>query len=130
MDDVTRFEDDPLKLYLYLISQVPPLGLDEELSCIEHVLAQDLNAESATKRLVEAHLGLVVSMAERCRSDRVNILDLIESGNTGLFHAVEALRDFHDDRFSGSEQGSDGSRNLSRFLEDEFGSGGGHALGL
>jgi RNA polymerase primary sigma factor len=100
MDDVARFEDDPLQLYLYLISQVPLLGLDEELSCIEHVLAQDRNAESATKRLVEAHLGLVVSMAERCRSDRVNILDLIESGNTGLFHAVEALRDFHDDRFS------------------------------
>jgi DNA-directed RNA polymerase sigma subunit (sigma70/sigma32) len=38
--------------------------------------------------------------AERCRSDRVNILDLIESGNTGLFRAVEVLRDFHDDRFS------------------------------
>jgi RNA polymerase primary sigma factor len=100
MDDVARFEDDPFKLYLYLISQVPPLGLDEELSCIEHVLAQDLNAESATKRLVEALLGLVVSMAERYPSDRINILDLIESGNTGLFHAVEALRDFHDDRFS------------------------------
>jgi DNA-directed RNA polymerase sigma subunit (sigma70/sigma32) len=100
MDDAALFDEDPLEVYLYAISQVPPLGPDEEMSCIEHIRAEDLRAKSAAKRLVEAHLGLVVSIAERYRSDRINILDLIESGNAGLLQAVQALRDFHHDRFA------------------------------
>ena len=94
------FSDDPLKVYLDAIRQVPPLGPEEEMSCIEHVRAGDLSAKPCAKRLVEAHLGLVVSTAERYRNDRVNILDLLQGGNAGLFRAVEALRDFHSERFS------------------------------
>ena len=64
------------------------------------MFAGDLSAKPCAKRLVEAHLGLVVSTAERYRNDRVNILDLLQGGNAGLFRAVEALRDFHGSRFS------------------------------
>jgi RNA polymerase primary sigma factor len=100
MDDTALSIDDPLTVYLYTISQVPPLSYEEETSCIEHVLAEDANAKSAAKRLVEAHLHLVVSMAEHYRSDRTHILDLIQGGNAGLFEAVEALREIYDTRFS------------------------------
>jgi RNA polymerase primary sigma factor len=69
------------------------LGRAEEIVCIEHVRAADDKAEAARKRLVEANLALVVSLAERHRSERIHILDLIERGNQGLLQAAESLTD-------------------------------------
>jgi RNA polymerase primary sigma factor len=100
MDADTLFLDDPLKVYLYEIDRVPPLGPEEEMSCIEQVRTEDRNTEFAAKRLVEAHLRLVVSIAERYRDGHVHIMDLIQSGNAGLLYAVQNLRDFNHDRFS------------------------------
>jgi RNA polymerase primary sigma factor len=100
MDADTLFLDDPLKVYLYEIDRVPPLGPEEEMSCLALVRTEDLNAEAAAKRLVEAHLGLVVSIAERYRDGHVDIMDLIQSGNAGLLYAVQNLGEFDHDRFS------------------------------
>jgi DNA-directed RNA polymerase sigma subunit (sigma70/sigma32) len=92
--------DDPLAVYLSEIDQVPALTPVEEMECIEQVRSGAQNAESAAKRLVETHLALVVSIAERYCGGRVHILDLIQSGNSGLLHAVQNVGDFHYDRFS------------------------------
>ena len=92
--------DDPVAFYLRVVAEVAPLTPAEETECIEHVRSGDDNAERAAKRLVETHLGLVVSIAERYRGGPVHILDLIQSGNTGLLEAVQNLGGFHHDRFS------------------------------
>jgi len=72
----------------------------EEIECIEHVKAGDEKAETARLRLVESHLELVVSLAERHRSEHVHILDLIQKGNEGLLRAVQTLADCGADSFA------------------------------
>ena len=57
-------------------------------------------ADSAGKRLAEAHLLLVVSVAERYQDDRNHILDLIQKGNLGLLRAVQTLGETSHDSFS------------------------------
>jgi RNA polymerase primary sigma factor len=59
----------------------------------QHIRAKDQHAESAIQRLVEAHLHLVVSIAERYRSKGIHILDLIQRGNDGLLNAVRTFSD-------------------------------------
>ncbi len=88
-----EWSDDPLGVYLTLVGQIQPLDSDEEIACMDHVRAGDQMAEPAAKRLVEAHLRLVVSLAERYQSHGHQMLDLIESGNAGLLHAVQNLTD-------------------------------------
>src|SRR5262245_61024659 len=60
----TSFDDDPVKVYLRVLSDIPPLTEDEEIELTRHVLASDEQAESAGKTLVEANLAMVVSVAE------------------------------------------------------------------
>ena len=62
--------------------------------------ARDDMSEAARKRLIEANLGLVVSLAERHRDGRVHILDLLEKGNEGLLHATDKLTDCLPGSFS------------------------------
>jgi RNA polymerase sigma factor (sigma-70 family) len=66
----------------------------------QHVLAHDEHAESACKRLVEANLRLVVTVAERYASAGVHILDLIQKGNDGLLVALKTFEDNANQRFS------------------------------
>ena len=94
------FWDDPLRVYLAEARRVPPLDRVEELQCIEHVRAGDEMAEAAKRRLVEAHLELVISLAERHRSNRVHILDLIQKGNEGLLRAAQTAADCGSDSFA------------------------------
>jgi RNA polymerase primary sigma factor len=56
--------DDPVGVYLNEVGRVAPLSHEEEIECIEHVRRSDRMSESAATRLAEAHLGLVVSIAE------------------------------------------------------------------
>jgi len=91
MDDDHRFVDDPEGLYLAEVLKVPPLSPEEEISCLQHVRAGDEQAESARKRLVEANLHLVVSIAERYRNGRIHFLDLIVKGNDALTGALQAF---------------------------------------
>ena len=78
--------DDPVKMYLKDIGQVPLLTTDEELE-----LAQKMSEgqEAAKKRLSEANLRLVVSIAKRYVGRGRLFLDLIQEGNLGLMKAVE-----------------------------------------
>ena len=101
MDNETLYSDDPVQVYLTEVSKVPPLSRDEEIRCVQHVRAGDEQAEAAERRLVEANLPLVVSIAERYRNlGSVHMLDLIEQGNEGLLQAVQAFRDSSEDEFA------------------------------
>ena len=78
--------DDPVKVYLKEIGRVPLLSSDEEIELA--VLISDGN-EFAKKRLTEANLRLVVSIAKRYVGRGMHFLDLIQEGNVGLIKAVE-----------------------------------------
>jgi len=92
--------DDPVKVYVTEVCNVPPLNRAEELICIEHLRARDQELESARKRLVEANLHLVVSIAERYRNDRIHILDLIQKGNDALLDALRTFVESDDTSFT------------------------------
>ncbi len=78
--------DDPVKLYLKEIGRVPLLSPDEEVSLATRIIDGDQNAK---KRLTEANLRLVVSIAKRYVGRGMHFLDLIQEGNVGLIKAVE-----------------------------------------
>ncbi len=78
--------DDPVKVYLKEIGRVPLLNPEEE---IELAIAIINGSEYAKKRLSEANLRLVVSIAKRYLGRGMQFLDLIQEGNLGLIKAVE-----------------------------------------
>ena len=95
------FFDDPLWIYLAEVKKVLPLNPEEEIECIRHICAVDEWAESAGKRLLEANLQLVVTIAERFPHQQLHILDLIQAGNSGLLTAIQTIRDHPADNFPG-----------------------------
>ena len=78
--------DDPVKIYLKEIGRVPLLSMDEEKQLAERMAQGDTNAK---KRLCEANLRLVVSIAKKFVGRGMQFLDLIQEGNLGLLKAVE-----------------------------------------
>ncbi|MCH5300683.1 MAG: RNA polymerase sigma factor RpoD [Ruminococcus sp.] len=78
--------DDPVKVYLKEIGRVPLLTPDEEIELAIRI--KDGNVD-AKKRLSEANLRLVVSIAKRYLGRGMQFLDLIQEGNLGLIKAVE-----------------------------------------
>ena len=92
--------EDPVSVYLAEVRQVPPLSRDEEIACIRHVRAGDQQAADAGKRLMEANLLLVVSIAERYRYAPVYMLELIQEGNLGLMLAIRSLPEIGENEFS------------------------------
>ena len=78
--------DDPVKVYLKEIGRVPLLSSDEE---VELAIKISEGNEYAKKRLTEANLRLVVSIAKRYVGRGMHFLDLIQEGNVGLIKAVE-----------------------------------------
>ncbi len=78
--------DDPVKMYLKDIGKVPLLSPDEEAELARRMLEGD---EEAKRRLSEANLRLVVSIAKRYVGRGMLFLDLIQEGNLGLMKAVE-----------------------------------------
>ncbi len=78
--------DDPVKVYLKEIGRVPLLTPDEEIDLAIRIKGGD---ETAKKRLSEANLRLVVSIAKRYLGRGMQFLDLIQEGNLGLIKAVE-----------------------------------------
>jgi len=97
---VHEFTDDPEGLYLSEVQKIPPLKPDEEIRCLQHARAGDEQAESARKRLLEANLHLVVSIAKRNRNEQIHFLDLIVKGNDGLMGALQAFAESGEDSFS------------------------------
>ncbi len=78
--------DDPVKVYLKEIGRVPLLTPEEEKNLAIRISSGD---EAAKKRLSEANLRLVVSIAKRYLGRGMQFLDLIQEGNLGLIKAVE-----------------------------------------
>ena len=78
--------DDPVKVYLKEIGSFPLLSLEEEIELAEKILQGDSYAK---KKLAEANLRLVVSIAKRYVGRGMLFLDLIQEGNLGLIKAVE-----------------------------------------
>ncbi len=78
--------EDPVRMYLKEIGKVPLLSAEEE---IELAKRMELGDEDAKKRLAEANLRLVVSIAKRYVGRGMLFLDLIQEGNLGLIKAVE-----------------------------------------
>ena len=80
---------DPVRLYLKEIGAYPLLTADEEIDLSKKIEAGGLEGEAAKKRLTEANLRLVVSIAKRYVGRGMPFLDLIQEGNIGLIKAVE-----------------------------------------
>lgn len=95
MDEDFNFDDlsipgikinDPVRMYLKEIGRVPLLSAEEEIEYAERIEKGD---EEAKRRLAEANLRLVVSIAKRYVGRGMLFLDLIQEGNMGLIKAVE-----------------------------------------
>jgi len=78
--------DDPVRMYLKEIGRVPLLTAEEEVELAKRIEQGD---EEAKRRLAEANLRLVVSIAKRYVGRGMLFLDLIQEGNLGLLKAVE-----------------------------------------
>ncbi|MDK2902892.1 MAG: polymerase primary sigma factor [Clostridiales bacterium] len=78
--------DDPVRMYLKEIGKIPLLSSDEEIELAKRIEQGD---EEAKKKLAEANLRLVVSIAKRYVGRGMLFLDLIQEGNLGLLKAVE-----------------------------------------
>ncbi len=83
LDDIA---DDSVRLYLREIGKIPLLNAEEELALAQRVVAGEKEAKD---QMAEANLRLVVSIAKRYVGRGLDLLDLIEEGNTGLLRAVE-----------------------------------------
>lgn len=83
LDDIA---DDSVRLYLREIGKIPLLKPDEELALAYEVIA---GKKKAKDKMAEANMRLVVSIAKRYVGRGLDLLDLIQEGNTGLLRAVE-----------------------------------------
>jgi RNA polymerase primary sigma factor len=83
LDDIA---DDSVRLYLREIGKIPLLNAEEELKLANEVVA---GSKGAKDKMAEANMRLVVSIAKRYVGRGLDLLDLIQEGNTGLLRAVE-----------------------------------------
>ena len=82
--------DDPVRMYLKEIGKIPLLTPEEELEVAKDLVCDDeQKKEAARKRMSEANLRLVVSIAKRYVGRGMQLLDLVQEGNLGLMKAVE-----------------------------------------
>ncbi len=89
--------DDPVRMYLKEIGQIPLLTPDEEQALAQKVSEGD---QKAKNKLTEANLRLVVSIAKKYSGRGLHILDLIQEGNTGLIRAVDKFDHTKGNKFS------------------------------
>ncbi len=84
--DLTGLADDSVRMYLREIGKIPLIDQAKEVELAKRIEKGDKRAK---KELAEANLRLVVSIAKRYIGRGLDLLDLIEEGNTGLLRAVE-----------------------------------------
>jgi len=89
--ELKDISDDSVRMYLREIGRIPLLKPDEEVRLAKRIEAGD---ETAKKKLAEANLRLVVSIAKKYIGRGLSLLDLIQEGNTGLLRAVVKF-DYH-----------------------------------
>ncbi len=87
----SEISDDSVRMYLREIGRIPLLTTEEEIRLAKRMEQGDITAK---KRLIEANLRLVVSIAKKYIGRGLTLLDLIQEGNTGLLRAVEKF-DYH-----------------------------------
>ncbi|MBM3275169.1 MAG: sigma-70 family RNA polymerase sigma factor, partial [Candidatus Sericytochromatia bacterium] len=81
--------DDPVRMYLREIGSIPLLNGAEEVDLSRRIAAGGPDSEEAKRKLAEANLRLVVSIAKKYVGRGMLFLDLIQEGNLGLIRAVE-----------------------------------------
>ncbi|MCL4145240.1 UNVERIFIED_CONTAM: hypothetical protein GTU68_057143, partial [Idotea baltica] len=81
--------DDPVRMYLTQMGEIPLLTRPEEMRRIDQVRLHHEEYEEAKRKLSSGNLRLVVSIAKKYRNRGLSFLDLIQEGNTGLMKAVE-----------------------------------------
>jgi RNA polymerase primary sigma factor len=84
--DLGELTQDSIQMYLREFGKIPLLNSDEEVALAKRKERGDREAE---KRLIEANLRLVVSIAKKFVGKSLSLLDLIQEGNVGLFRAVK-----------------------------------------
>ena len=84
--EISDISADSIQMYLREIGKVPLLKPEEEISLAKRSERSD---QEAKRKLIEANLRLVVSIAKRFTGKSLSLLDLIQEGNIGLFRAVE-----------------------------------------
>ena len=89
--------DEPIKMYLREIGQIPLLTNERELELAKRISEGD---ERAKQELMEANLRLVVSIAKKHTNRGLKLLDLIQEGNIGLMKAVEKFESNKGFKFS------------------------------
>lgn len=89
--------NDYIKLYFNELSKIPLLSAEEEKELTQRVRRGD---DAAKKKLIEANLRLVISVAKKYISSRLSFLDLIQEGNVGLIKAIEKFDPTKDFKFS------------------------------
>lgn len=84
--DLGSISEDSIQMYLREIGKIPLLTADQEVSLAK---ANERGEREAERKLIEANLRLVVSIAKKFVGKRLSLLDLIQEGNIGLFRAVK-----------------------------------------
>jgi RNA polymerase primary sigma factor len=85
-ENIPNLSDDSVRMYLREIGRIPLLSTEEEIKLAKRIEHGD---KLAKKKLTEANLRLVVSIAKKYTARGLSFLDLIQEGNTGLIRAVE-----------------------------------------
>ncbi len=84
--DFAELSQDSIQMYLREIGKIPLLNKEEEVALAKR---KERNDKEAERRLIEANLRLVVSIAKKFVGKQLSLLDLIQEGNIGLFRAVK-----------------------------------------
>ncbi|HSR89245.1 MAG TPA: sigma-70 family RNA polymerase sigma factor [Candidatus Udaeobacter sp.] len=84
--DLGQISSDPIQMYLREIGRIPLLKADEEVALAKR---KERGDKEADRKLIEANLRLVVSIAKKFVGKSLSLLDLIQEGNIGLFRAVK-----------------------------------------
>ncbi|MFH1631430.1 MAG: sigma-70 family RNA polymerase sigma factor [bacterium] len=84
--DLGEITQDSIQMYLREIGKIPLLTAEEEVALAKR---KERNDKEAERRLIEANLRLVVSIAKKFVGRQLSLLDLIQEGNVGLFRAVK-----------------------------------------
>ena len=84
--DLGSISSDPIQMYLREIGRIPLLKAEEEVSLAKR---KERGDKEADRKLIEANLRLVVSIAKKFVGKSLSLLDLIQEGNIGLFRAVK-----------------------------------------
>ncbi|MEK7643913.1 MAG: sigma-70 family RNA polymerase sigma factor [Patescibacteria group bacterium] len=84
--DLGSISQDSIQMYLREIGKVPLLNMDDEVALAKR---KERGEKEAERRMIEANLRLVVSIAKKFVGKSLSLLDLIQEGNIGLFRAVK-----------------------------------------